>query len=128
MQLCTLINKFVIRDEENVNVYQNVLGICDFDLIFTFIWAGWEGVAHDSRVLKEVAFNLTSGFPFPSPGLISFYNFCYLYIYIISVTLLYQNSYIKKIRIHLQINITCVTLHIPTLVDLWLPTVILGIG
>ena len=49
--------------------YQNVQGICDFDLIFTFIWSGWEGVAHDSRVLKEVAFNPNSGFPFPPPGL-----------------------------------------------------------
>ncbi|KAI3815372.1 hypothetical protein L1987_15038 [Smallanthus sonchifolius] len=45
--------------------YQNVLAICDFDMIFTFVWAGWEGIAHDSRVLKEVAFNQTSGFPFP---------------------------------------------------------------
>ncbi|XP_052622450.1 uncharacterized protein LOC128127798 [Lactuca sativa] len=47
--------------------YQNVLGICDFDMIFTFVWAGWEGIAHDSRVLKEVAFNPSSGFPFPPP-------------------------------------------------------------
>ncbi|KAK1406762.1 hypothetical protein QVD17_38370 [Tagetes erecta] len=47
--------------------FQNVLGICDFDMIFTFVWAGWEGIAHDSRVLKEVAFNPTSNFPFPQP-------------------------------------------------------------
>ncbi|XP_024979053.1 uncharacterized protein LOC112516268 [Cynara cardunculus var. scolymus] len=46
--------------------YQNVLAICDFNMIFTFVWAGWEGIAHDSRVLREVAFNPTSGFPFPS--------------------------------------------------------------
>ncbi|XP_076901383.1 uncharacterized protein LOC143555766 [Bidens hawaiensis] len=47
--------------------FQNVLAISDFDMIFTFVWAEWEGVAHDSRVLKEVAFNPTSGFPFPPP-------------------------------------------------------------
>ncbi|KAK9076682.1 hypothetical protein SSX86_005016 [Deinandra increscens subsp. villosa] len=47
--------------------FQNVLGICNFDMIFTFVWAGWEGIAHDSRVLKEVAFNPTSSFPFPPP-------------------------------------------------------------
>ncbi|KAJ9561940.1 LOW QUALITY PROTEIN: hypothetical protein OSB04_007100 [Centaurea solstitialis] len=29
--------------------YQNVLVICDFNMIFTFVWAGWEGIAHDSR-------------------------------------------------------------------------------
>ena len=49
--------------------FQNVLGICDFDMMFTFVWAGWEGITHDSRVLKEVACNPTSGFPFPPPGL-----------------------------------------------------------
>ncbi|KAJ9538368.1 hypothetical protein OSB04_031101 [Centaurea solstitialis] len=48
--------------------YQNVLGICDFNMMFTFVWAGWEGIAHDSRVLNEIAFNPNSGFPFPSEG------------------------------------------------------------
>ncbi|GJX70277.1 hypothetical protein Tco_0307448 [Tanacetum coccineum] len=38
--------------------FQNVLGMCDFNMMFTFVWAGWEGIAHDSRVLTEVAFNL----------------------------------------------------------------------
>ncbi|XP_022003257.1 uncharacterized protein LOC110900694 [Helianthus annuus] len=45
--------------------FQSVLAIYNFDMIFTFVWAGWEGIAHDSRVLKEVAFNPTSGFSFP---------------------------------------------------------------
>lgn len=53
--------------------YQNVLAICDFNMIFTFVWAGWEGIAHDSRVLREVIFNPTSGFPFPPS---SKYRFC----------------------------------------------------
>ncbi|GJY20773.1 putative nuclease HARBI1 [Tanacetum coccineum] len=48
--------------------YQNILGICDFDMIFTFVWAGWEGIAHDSRVLTEVVHNPTSGFPLPPPN------------------------------------------------------------
>ncbi|KAI3721982.1 hypothetical protein L2E82_33003 [Cichorium intybus] len=47
--------------------YQNVLGVCDFDMVFTFVWAGWEGITHDSRVLKEVAFDPSSDFPFPPP-------------------------------------------------------------
>ncbi|KAE8691214.1 Detected protein of unknown function [Hibiscus syriacus] len=53
------------RGRGNGECYQNVLAICDFDMIFTFVWAGWEGIAHDSRVLTEVAFNPNSGFPFP---------------------------------------------------------------
>ncbi|XP_024984011.1 uncharacterized protein LOC112519923 [Cynara cardunculus var. scolymus] len=47
--------------------YQNVLAICDFNMIFTYVWAGWEGIAYDARVLKEVALDPTSGFPFPAP-------------------------------------------------------------
>ncbi|CAH1423214.1 unnamed protein product [Lactuca virosa] len=43
MQSCPPINKLVIGEEEK------------------------EGIAHDSRVLKEVVFNPTSGFPFPPP-------------------------------------------------------------
>ncbi|XP_042426229.1 uncharacterized protein LOC122014111 [Zingiber officinale] len=47
--------------------YQNVLAICNFDMLFTFIWAGWEGVAHDSKVLTEIMRNPRSNFPFPGP-------------------------------------------------------------
>lgn len=49
--------------------YQNVLGVCDFNMIFTFVWAGWEGVAHDSRILTEVALDPYSGFPVPPPSM-----------------------------------------------------------
>nr|XP_043612460.1 uncharacterized protein LOC122584294 [Erigeron canadensis] len=48
--------------------YQNVLGVFDFNMIITFVWAGWEGIAHDSRVLTEVVYNPSSGFPFPQPN------------------------------------------------------------
>lgn len=32
---------------------QNVLAVCSFDLQFSYILAGWEGSAHDSRVLTD---------------------------------------------------------------------------
>lgn len=32
---------------------QNVLAICNFDLLFTYILPGWEGSAHDGRVLQD---------------------------------------------------------------------------
>jgi hypothetical protein len=32
---------------------QNVLAVCDFDMRFVYILAGWEGSAHDSRVLSD---------------------------------------------------------------------------
>ncbi|GKB33435.1 putative nuclease HARBI1, partial [Tanacetum coccineum] len=41
--------------------YQNVSGICDFDMIFTFIWAGWE----DKYYLCDAAYANTRGFLAP---------------------------------------------------------------
>ena len=34
-------------------VSQNVLGVCDFNMLFTYVLAGWEGQAHDGRVLDD---------------------------------------------------------------------------
>jgi hypothetical protein len=38
---------------------QNVFAAVDFDMVFTYVLAGWEGQAHDGRVLKDA---LTKGF------------------------------------------------------------------
>ena len=32
---------------------QNVLAAVDFDLRFTYVLAGWEGSAHDARILVD---------------------------------------------------------------------------
>ena len=32
---------------------QNVLAVCDFNMRFTYILSGWEGSAHDGRVLQD---------------------------------------------------------------------------
>ena len=37
---------------------QNVLVVCDFELQFRYILAGWEGSAHNIRVLKGAASEL----------------------------------------------------------------------
>ena len=34
-------------------ISQNVLGVCDFDMLFIYCLAGWEGSAHDGRVLAD---------------------------------------------------------------------------
>ncbi|CAH9121683.1 unnamed protein product, partial [Cuscuta epithymum] len=31
----------------------NVLAVCDFDLLFTYVLTGWEGSAHDSRIFLD---------------------------------------------------------------------------
>ncbi|XP_038693816.1 protein ALP1-like [Tripterygium wilfordii] len=47
---------------------QNVMAACDFDMIFTYVCAGWEGSAHDSRIFSTVLSNGNSKFPHPPPG------------------------------------------------------------
>ncbi|XP_060182235.1 uncharacterized protein LOC132611892 [Lycium barbarum] len=48
-------------------IFKNVLGICDFNMVFTYVYAGWEGVAHDAH-LTEIVSNPENGFPFPPPN------------------------------------------------------------
>ena len=43
---------------------QNVLVVINFDLEFTYVLAGWEGSAYDSRVLND-AFARLEGFSIP---------------------------------------------------------------
>ena len=40
---------------------QNILAACSFDMKFTYILAGWEGSAHDSRVLQSTLSDLDLG-------------------------------------------------------------------
>ncbi|XP_073152238.1 uncharacterized protein [Henckelia pumila] len=32
---------------------KNILAVVDFNMCFTFVWAGWEGAAHDNRIFGE---------------------------------------------------------------------------
>ncbi|XP_042499853.1 uncharacterized protein LOC122078043 [Macadamia integrifolia] len=49
-------------------ITQNVMCACSFDMRFTFVYAGWEGSAHDARVLDAVRTNDNLGFPHPLSG------------------------------------------------------------
>ncbi|KAK3205295.1 hypothetical protein Dsin_019341 [Dipteronia sinensis] len=35
-------------------ISQNGLAVCNFDLEFMYVLAGWEGLAHDSKLLNDV--------------------------------------------------------------------------
>ena len=50
-----------------VLITQNVLAVCDFDMLFTFVYSGWEGTTNDSRVFLD-ALKLENNFPKPSGG------------------------------------------------------------
>ena len=47
---------------------QNVMAACDFDMIFTFVLAGWPGSAHDMRVFDDAMTTWKDDFPHPPEG------------------------------------------------------------
>ncbi|XP_057431061.1 uncharacterized protein LOC130723928 [Lotus japonicus] len=53
-----------------VLITQNVLAVCDFDMLFTFVYSGWEGTTNDARVFLDA---LTPENNFPKPEGDQFY-------------------------------------------------------
>ncbi|KAJ0882785.1 putative harbinger transposase-derived nuclease domain-containing protein [Helianthus annuus] len=47
---------------------QNIMAVCDFNMCFTFVWAGWEGSAHDTRIFNEALRRPELNFPHPMGG------------------------------------------------------------
>ncbi|GJV79460.1 putative nuclease HARBI1, partial [Tanacetum coccineum] len=45
--------------------YQNVLAICDFNMIFTYVVVGWEGTTDGARILNEALIDPKADFPMP---------------------------------------------------------------
>ncbi|XP_038709054.1 uncharacterized protein LOC120003957 isoform X2 [Tripterygium wilfordii] len=50
---------------------QNVMAACDFDMLYIFVLAGWEGSAHDARVFQDAITDESLHFPHPPPVLSS---------------------------------------------------------
>ncbi|XP_024024876.1 uncharacterized protein LOC112092578 [Morus notabilis] len=46
----------------------NVLAVCSFDMRFTYMLSGWEGSAHDARVLASALDHPRKRFSIPPPG------------------------------------------------------------
>ena len=47
---------------------QNVMCVCDFDMRFTFVLAGWPGSVHDMRVFNDARSRFGDKFPKPPPN------------------------------------------------------------
>nr|KAJ0197207.1 hypothetical protein LSAT_V11C700379940 [Lactuca sativa] len=45
---------------------QNIMAVCDFNMCFTFVWAGWEGTAHDTRIFNEALQRPDLNFSYPT--------------------------------------------------------------
>jgi len=46
------------------------MATCDFDMCFTFVLAGWEGLAHDARVFLHAIETPELNFPTPPEGML----------------------------------------------------------
>jgi len=60
-------------------VTQNVLAVCDWDMLFTYALAGWEGTAHDAKVLRnalQLGFPLIDGKYYLADAGLGLDNFC----------------------------------------------------
>ncbi|XP_057457423.1 uncharacterized protein LOC130748254 [Lotus japonicus] len=47
---------------------QNVMLVCNFDMLFTFVVVGWSGTAHDTRILSSTIEEMKNVFPHPPEG------------------------------------------------------------
>ncbi|XP_023739763.1 protein ALP1-like [Lactuca sativa] len=54
------------RGRKSVLVTQNVMAICSHDMMFTFVYTGWEGTANDSRVFYDAVIRPENKFPIPT--------------------------------------------------------------
>ena len=51
-----------------------MLAICDFNMRFTFVVAGWPGSVHDMRVFKDEIEKYGDKFPHPPEGIDVYYH------------------------------------------------------
>jgi len=68
---------------------QNVLAVCDFDMRFTFVLAGWPGSVHDMRVFNDALEKFGDKFPHPPLGMYGLLHFFIVFV-IVFVMLLTQ--------------------------------------
>ncbi|XP_052625837.1 uncharacterized protein LOC128132878 [Lactuca sativa] len=45
---------------------QNIMVVCDFNMCFTFVWAGWEGTTHDTKIFSEALQRPDLNFLYPT--------------------------------------------------------------
>lgn len=48
--------------------FSYVMAVCSFNMHFTWIWSGWEGLAYDWRISTEVTTRPNTSFPHPQQG------------------------------------------------------------
>ena len=62
-------------------VIENVMCICDFNMMFAYVYSRWEDSAHDSKVFLDALTNPNADFPWPNKRK-SYLNLFFKIIYI----------------------------------------------
>ena len=62
------INKIHIEIKK-VQITQNIICVCSFNMMFTFVYTGWEETDNDSRVFLDAIGREENGFPHPNEGM-----------------------------------------------------------
>ncbi|KAH1082399.1 hypothetical protein J1N35_022160 [Gossypium stocksii] len=73
---------------------QNIMAVCDFNMCFIFIFPGWEGTAHDRRILLQPLRKQELKFPHPPPGKYYLVDSGYPQMAVIATTVLH--NYIRR--------------------------------
>ena len=66
---------------------QNVLAVCDFDMRFTFVLAGWPGLVHDMRVFNDALEKFGDKFPHPPLGMYGLLHFFIVFVIVFAMLL-----------------------------------------
>ena len=66
-----------------------MLAVCDFDMRFTFVVAGWPGSVHDMRVFNDALEKFGNKFPHPPKDMHVLCNFFFVLV-VVFVMLLTQ--------------------------------------
>jgi hypothetical protein len=64
-----------------------MLAVCDFDMRFTFVVAGWPGLVHDMRVFKDALDKYGDKYPHPPQGIGFLYELFFHTVAIVSMLL-----------------------------------------
>jgi hypothetical protein len=66
---------------------QNVLALCDFNMRFTFVVAGWLGSVHDMRVFNDALEKFGNKFSHPPEGMHVLYSFFFVLVVVFVILL-----------------------------------------
>ena len=53
---------------EKWSSHKNVMWIYDFNILFIYVYLGWQNNAHDSNIILDALDNQDANFPYPVEG------------------------------------------------------------